>query len=137
MTTELISAGLHEELRRLQATVTSLEAELSAMVNRVHPRQEERRSAGRETFEVQIAAMQIFDVSDPTSIPAALGSVTTGTSPRNVSVQGKYAYVVTSTSGTLETYDVSDKSAPVRVDTRNVQGQTKGDALRNRAVRWI
>lgn len=43
--------------------------------------------------------------------PASVGSVGTGTTPRSVQIQGRYAYVVNWGSNTLQVFDVSNPAA--------------------------
>jgi hypothetical protein len=50
----------------------------------------------------------------PTS---ASGSVATGATPQNVTVQGRYAYVVNYTANTLQIIDVSNPAAPTTIST--------------------
>ncbi len=50
------------------------------------------------------------------SVPtSAIGSVTTGTAPQTLYIQGNYAYVVNQTSSTLQVFDVSNPASPVLV----------------------
>jgi len=66
-------------------------------------------------------SIQIFDVSNPTSIPAAVGSISTaaGTGPVSVYVQGRYAYITTS-GNVLQVIDVSNPANPVSVGTVSI-----------------
>ncbi len=60
-------------------------------------------------------SLQIFDVSNPAS-PTLTGSIVTGSQPRSVQVQGRYAYVVRGDgSGTLQIFDVSNPASPASV----------------------
>ena len=75
---------------------------------------------GRYAYVVNSSStgpLQIFDVSNPSSIGSAIGSATTGNSPIRVYVQGRYAYVVNQTSNSLQVFDVSDPAAPTVVGT--------------------
>lgn len=58
--------------------------------------------------------LNVWDVSDRTAIVEA-GSVSTGSDPYRVIVDGDYAYVLTDGAETLEVYDISDKTAPVQI----------------------
>jgi hypothetical protein len=64
--------------------------------------------------------LEVYDVSNPYSIPAAVGSVSTGaaTGPFAVAVQGRYAYVILNTTNSLQIYDISNPaSIPAAVGT--------------------
>jgi hypothetical protein len=57
------------------------------------------------------------------NVPASnLGSVTTGTAPTFVYVQGRYAYVVNFTSNTLQVIDVSVPASPAVIGTSATTG---------------
>ena len=59
--------------------------------------------------------MQIYDVSNP-SAPTLVSTIATGTNPRKIYVQGKYAYVANYGSSSLQIYDVSNPYAPVSIN---------------------
>ncbi|NDC96419.1 hypothetical protein EB077_14030, partial [bacterium] len=54
---------------------------------------------------------------------ASVGSVATGTGPRSVYVQGRYAYVANLSSNTLQILDVSNPASPVSVGTVSTGSQ--------------
>ena len=58
--------------------------------------------------------LSIVDVSNPYS-PSKVSSLSTGTNPASVYVQGRYAYVANEGSNTLGVYDVSNPASPVSV----------------------
>jgi len=62
-------------------------------------------------------ALQVFDVSNPASIPAAVGSVSFSANdfPEALYVQGRYAYVSATNNNLLKIVDVSNPAAPVLV----------------------
>lgn len=53
---------------------------------------------------------------------AALGTVATTTNPQGVSVLGRYAYVISNGSGTLNVYDVSNPATPTLVGSASTGG---------------
>jgi hypothetical protein len=60
--------------------------------------------------------LQIFDISNPGSIPAAVASLSLGVaSPYAVFVQGRYAYIASFGSDTIQVVDVSTPTNPVIV----------------------
>ena len=73
---------------------------------------------GKYAYVVSITSnlLQIFDVSNPASIPPAVGSLTlTGAGPVSIYVRDRYAYLNNNSSGALQIIDVSNPEAPVPV----------------------
>src|SRR6185312_1434413 len=63
-------------------------------------------------------ALDIVDISDPTSTTGPLSTVSANLStPQFVTVQGRYAYISNSGNNTTAVYDISNPAAPVAVDT--------------------
>lgn len=61
--------------------------------------------------------LKIIDIYDP-SAPVVVG--TASVSGDFISVQGRYAYIADSTSGTLKTFDVSNPTSPLQVSSISV-----------------
>ena len=57
-------------------------------------------------------ALKIYDISDPTVLPRAVGSLSVGGNIGGVVVQGHYAYVKNDGSNTFQVVDVSNPSNP-------------------------
>ncbi len=79
---------------------------------------------GTSTFvgtSVSPTALQVVGNIDNTSTstynPKVIGSVTTGASPRSIAVSGRYAYVASLTTGSVQIIDIGTPSAPVVVGT--------------------
>lgn len=54
---------------------------------------------------------QIFDISNPSSVPAALSTTATDANPRAIIVKGRYAYVMNFDGNTIQIFDVSNPSS--------------------------
>lgn len=61
--------------------------------------------------------LEVFDISNPTN-PTSVGSHSTGTTPRGIYVQGRYAYVANFGASSLTIFDISNPaSIPAAVGT--------------------
>ena len=67
-------------------------------------------------------SLQIFDVSNPATIPAALATIGTATTPSAVYVQGRYAYVASASTSTntLQIFDISNPKSPITIGALNI-----------------
>ncbi|MEK7648989.1 MAG: hypothetical protein AAB400_03690 [Patescibacteria group bacterium] len=66
--------------------------------------------------------LQIFDISNPASVPAVIGTVATGNNPTSEPVvQGRYLYLNNpadfTVAGTMQIFDVSNPASPSSVGT--------------------
>jgi len=59
---------------------------------------------------------RVIDISDPTR-PSSVGSVSVGTNPQGLYVQGRYAYVANYGSSTVSIIDISTPSTPTVTST--------------------
>ncbi|MEK9196382.1 MAG: hypothetical protein AAB914_03360, partial [Patescibacteria group bacterium] len=60
--------------------------------------------------------LQVIDISNPAS-PSVTGSVSVGSTPRHLVVQGRYAYVANTGSDNIGVYDISNPASPASVGT--------------------
>ena len=72
--------------------------------------------ASSRSETVKPAFLRVFDVTDPTS-PTIVGEVITQTGPRDIVLEGDYAYLSGDTWG-LQIADISDPAAPCIVGLR-------------------
>jgi len=61
--------------------------------------------------------LQVFNVSDPTTTAAAVGTAAAGTTPVGLVIQGHYAYVTNSGTNTLQVFDISNPTSPASIGT--------------------
>lgn len=64
----------------------------------------------------------IYDASIPGVAPSLISTTTTSTTPKTIVVSGKYAFVGTNNSATVQAWDISNPFLPVSVNTQAVGG---------------
>jgi fibronectin-binding autotransporter adhesin len=75
---------------------------------------------GRYAYVGTTTNVDIFDISNPASIPVVVGTVVSGggVNPQTmVSVQGRYVYALNAGTATLQLIDVSSPSTPTSIGT--------------------